>query len=159
MQLINWKDIAIFTENLYEGNPNNYFANRNLGLIHQLKGDDKKALEFFKNAEAIDSSHLSAKAAIASLYFNRGEYEKLDKYIEENLTEDKLAGLQQTPYETHAFFMAVAESYFDRKNYSKAAAYLCKAKRLNVGQFATEVTARLDAVKKLDAEAPVQCID
>jgi tetratricopeptide (TPR) repeat protein len=159
MQLINWKDISLFTENLYEGNPNNYFANRNFGLINQLKGNDEKALEYFKRADAIDPSHLSAKAAIASLYFNRRDYENLDRFVEQNLTEEKLASLQQTPYETHAFFMAIAESYIERKNYGKAMAYLCKAKRLNVGQFAGEVAAKIDSVKKLDAEAGSQCVN
>lgn len=159
MQAINWKDITLFTDHLYEGNPKNYYANRNLGLLYQLKGEEEKALEYFMRAQNIDPSHLSAQAAIVSLYFNRREYDKMDKFIAQNLNDEKLAQLQQTSYETHAFFMAVAESFIERQDYSKAMTYLCKAKRLGIAQFAGEILGKIESIKKLDAESAAACVN
>lgn len=119
--------------NLYTSN-NEAYQNYLKGLYHLNKRNAEgfnKAIEFFNQATAQDSSYAQAYAGLADCYILLAEYELLageEGYPKATVAAKKAVELNETLPEAHASLASIAQDHFD---YSFAELQLKRAIELN----------------------------
>lgn len=90
VQATNWKDNVTFYRHLLEKNPNHLHGNLHVGTHELNQKEYAEALKYFEQAQKISPTDFSPLSGIASVYFETNNYEKLDAFASEYLSDARL---------------------------------------------------------------------
>lgn len=105
---------------LYDLQPNNFTANKGLGTIYWLEGDDKKALPYYEKAMSLyqDDDDLNSKYALTLMKVSADNYSTALVYAKR--------AVELNPNSGDNLFI-LAQVYIFSKNYTRAKEYYDKA--------------------------------
>lgn len=140
-QLINWKNDLLFTQNMLEGNPRNYYANHNLGQIYQKQGRQEEALPLFTNAHELDPKRLAPVAGLVTANAALKRFADMESFGQKSFQAENIQQMTMNKSTLVIIYRAYALSYLEQKKPARALLFLCLTRGL-----LDEPSAQLDSL-------------
>lgn len=124
-----WQNNEIFFKHMFEGNPNSFNAVNNLGVLHQIKGENEIAISYFDKASKIRPNDITPLVGKMSIYLSQNKLTELDSTAAAVLSDKYLKSPLTSSYSIALAYKFYGQSLLQRDKKIEALDNFCRIEK------------------------------